>query len=292
MPQSVKENLLAAFGYLLKPLARLAVRNDVSFPEFSEALKQAYVDAAAKQMKASGINPTDEGISLIANIQTTEVSDILHSNASTRFNEAIQEANPVAKALGAWHTDQKYLGPYGVLRDLQFSTTPVYSGVVAADRSENFTDLVNKYCPGVSPQALLDELIRSRCVQDVGNGFYRAIKRSYVPDRLSPASIALFARIVHNLCEAAEVNLHAATEKGKGLVERIIFTEHGITKQDLKAFDGFIRARGQEFADDIDNWLTERDKPGRTDTVNTGVGFYHYIVNEDDDLALSKLLPT
>jgi Family of unknown function (DUF6502) len=290
MPQSVKENLLAAFGYLLKPLVRLAVKNGVSFPEFSEALKQAYVDVAAKQMRISGKDPTEEGISLIANIQTTEVRDILHSNASARFMHAIQEANPLAKALGAWHSDARYLGPYGVLRDLQFA--PVLPAVGGVDRTETFTDLVHKYCPEVSPRALLDELVSSRCVQDVGNGFYRAIKRSYVPDPLSPASILLFARVVHNLCEAAEVNLRSESGDGKGLVERIIYTEHGITKQELKSFDTFIRTRGQAFADDIDNWLTERDKPDRADTVNTGVGFYHYIVNEEDDLALSKQLPT
>src|ERR1700682_4576844 len=48
MPQPVKDNLLAAFRYLLKPLVRLAVKNAVAFPEFGEALKQAYVDVAAK----------------------------------------------------------------------------------------------------------------------------------------------------------------------------------------------------------------------------------------------------
>jgi hypothetical protein len=287
MPQSVKENLLAAFGYLLKPLVRLAIQNGISFPEFGEALKQTYVDVAAKQMKASGKDPTEEGISLITNIQTAEVSDILQSDARVRFINAIQEVDPLAKVLGAWHTDARYLGPYGVLRDLQFAAVPA---VGVLDRADTFTDLVQKYCPEVSPRVLLDELISSRCVQDVGNGFYRAVKRSYIPGPLSSASILLFARVVHNLCEAAEVNLRSESGDGKGLVERIVFTEHGITKQELKAFDKFIRTRGQAFADDIDNWLTERDKPGRTDTVNTGVGFYHYIVNEEDDFALSKQL--
>lgn len=286
MSQSVKENLLAALRYLLKPLVRLAIKNGVSFPEFSEALKQAHVDVAAKQMRISGKDPTVEGISLIANIQTSEVHDILHSNAGAEFNLAVQGGNPVATALGAWHTDVKYTGPYGVVRDLEL----VHAN--SLDRSPTFTDLAATYCPGVSPKALLDELVTSRCVQEVGNGFYRAIRRSYVPDPLSPASILLFARVVHNHCEAAEVNLRAESVGGKGFVERIIYTEHGLTKQELKDFDSFIRARGQIFADDIDNWLSERDKTGREDTVNTGVGFYHYNVNEDDELALSKQLLT
>ncbi len=51
MTQSVKENLLAAFRYLLKPLVRLAVKNAVAFPEFSEVLKQAYIDVAERQFR-------------------------------------------------------------------------------------------------------------------------------------------------------------------------------------------------------------------------------------------------
>jgi hypothetical protein len=125
----------------------------------------------------------------------------------------------------------------------------------------------------------LDELLRTGCVQDVGNGFYRAVKRSYIPDPLSAASIILFARVVHNLCETLEVNLRAESVGGKGLIERTVYTVHGVSKKDLSEFDKFIRARGQIFADDIDNWLSDRDQEGRKDGVRMGVGFYHYIVN-------------
>lgn len=286
MPQSVKENLLAAFRYLLKPLVRLAVKNGASFPEFSQALKQAYVDVAARQMRASGKDPSEEGIALIANIQTTEVRQILQSAGDVNVGFAAQEGNPLPTVLSAWHTDVKYTGPYGVVRDLPFSRDDS-----EADDPNTFSQLAADYCPGVSAKELLDELIRTGCVQDVGNGHFRAIKRSYVPDPLSARSILLFARIVHNICEAAEVNLREESVGGKGLIERTVYTVHGITKQDLKAFDKFIRPRAQLFADDIDIWLSDRDKEGSTDSIRTGVGIYHYIVNEEDERTLLKELP-
>ena len=286
MPQSVKDNLLAAFRYLLKPLVRLAVKNSVTFPEFGEALKQAYVDVAAKHIRASGKSPNEEGISLITSVQASEVRDILSSDAAARFGAKAQESNPLPKVLGGWHTDVRYTGPYGVLRDLEFAVSKNPS-----ESSATFTELASTYCPGISPQVLLDELIRTGCVQSVGNGFYRAIKRSYIPDPLSAASILLFARVVHNICETLEVNLRAESAGGNGLIERTVYTVHGVRKQDLKEFDKFIRARGQIFADDIDNWLSDRDEEGRKDGVQMGVGFYHYLVNEDDERALSKELP-
>src|ERR1700737_4905000 len=79
--QSVKDNLLTALRYLLKPLVRLALKNGVLFPDFNAALRKAYVDVAAKQMAASKMQGTDEGISLIANIEIQEVRDILRGGA-------------------------------------------------------------------------------------------------------------------------------------------------------------------------------------------------------------------
>jgi hypothetical protein len=285
MTQSVKENLLAAFRYLLKPLVRLAVKSAVAFPEFSEVLKQAYVDVAVKQFQASGKDPTVEGISLIANIESSQVRDILGMDDGVKFSSVAQQSNPLPTALAAWHTDVNYTGPYGVLRDLEFARTG------SEKTGASFSELVATYCPGVSPRALLDELMRTGCVRDVGNGFYRAVKRLYVPDPLSVQSILGFARVVHNVGETLEVNFRAESMGGNGLVERTVYTVHGITKRDLKDFDKFVRARGQIFADDIDNWLSDRDKEGCEDSIKTGVGFYHYIVNQEDERALAQELP-
>jgi len=285
MTQSVRENLLAAYRYLLKPLVRLAVKNAVSFCDLSQALKQAYVDVAAKQMRSLGRDPNDSGISLITGLSSNEVLGILQSDVSNRFDSIEQAANPLPRILGGWHTDVQYTGPYGVLRDIEFEA-PKTRGFGTG----SFTELAAAYCPGVSPKVLLDELVRTGCVQDVGNGFFRAVKRSYIPDPLSAGSIVLFARVVHNICETLEVNLRAESIRGNGLIERTVYTVHGIKRQDLKEFDKFIRARGQIFADDVDNWLSDRDVAGRVDNIQTGVGFYHYIVNDDDERALSQEL--
>jgi Family of unknown function (DUF6502) len=287
MSQSVKANLLAAYRYLLKPLVRLAVRNTVAFPEFSDVLKQAYIDVATRQLVASGKEPTVEGISLIAHLEANEIRDVLGADVGAKFGIEAQKPNPLPTILAGWHTDVNYTGPYGVLRDLEFSR-----GSGTSERtSMTFTDLAASYCPGISPRALLDELIRTGCVQDMGNGYYRALKRSYIPDPLSTQSILSFARVVHNMCETLEVNFRAESIGGKGLIERTVYTVHGISRQDLKDFDKFIRERGQIFADDIDNWLSDRDKEGFEQNIKTGVGFYHYVVNEDDERALAKELP-
>ena len=285
VPNSVKSNLLAAFRYLLKPLVRLAVKNSVTFPDFSDALRKAYVDVAVRQLAASNMEVTEEGISLIANIEKSEVRDVLGVGDDTTYARKVLEVSPLSIILSAWHTDPKYTGPYGVLRDIEFSNEE------ASKQTHTFTALASSYCPQVSPRALMDELIRIGAVQDVGNGYYRAVKRSYVPEPLSTQSILMLASAVHHLCETLENNLRTEPVGGKGLIQRSIYTVHGIPKSDHRSFDKFIRERGQAFADDVDNWITARDVEGIKDSMQMGVGFYHYIVNEDDERILSKELP-
>ena len=283
MTDSVKQNLLAAFRYLLKPLVRMALKNGLSFGEFSGALQKAYVDVAAKQMKLKEKIPTEEGISLMTNIEQADVRSILHGDSDFGYGREAQDWSPLPLVLGAWHADPRYTGPYGVLRDIEFSTS--------TGQSPSFVDLVHETCPSFSPQVLFDELLRVGAIQHVGSGFYRAIKRSYVPAPLSVPSILNLARVVHNLCETLEVNLRAIDERGQGRMERSIYTAHGIPRSEYADFQKYLSVRGQQFADDIDNWITARDVEGVKDAMHLGVGFYHYVVNVDDENMLSKDLP-
>jgi hypothetical protein len=290
---SVKTSLLSAFRYLLKPLVRMAVKNGVSYFEFSAALKRAYVDVASSQLTSVGTRVTSEGIAVITSIETTEVDRLLRSGGEAHAELAAQAQSPLPRVLNAWHTDINYTGPYGVLRDLEFARLPVErSATTSPDAAATFSDLVSTYCPGISAQALLDELIRTGCVKHVGNGFYRALSRSYVPDPLSDESVRLVAQVVHNLCETLEVNLRPESKGGNGLVQRTVYTRTGLNLEAMKRFEGYVRETGQAFAEQIDSWLSNNQEPeGSLGKFKTGLGIYHYVVNDDDDLEFSKTLP-
>jgi hypothetical protein len=203
----------------------------------------------------------------------------------TKDGDVEQKLNAAARVLVGWHTDRDYVGPYGLVRDLAFSQTETST---KRDVS-GFVELAKQYCPAVPPRILLDELIRTGCVKDLGNGFYRALTRSYVPERLSAESIRRFAQVVHNVTETLEVNLRR-TVRGTGRVERTVFADFGLPRTHLAAFDKYVRERGQLFADDIDNWLSDRSQEGQPDVVQTGIGYYHYLVNDDDESDFGKAL--
>src|ERR1035438_21439 len=114
MTESVKENLLVAFRYLMKPLVRLAIKNGIFFAEFSEALKAAYIDVAVVKIKSAGDEVSEDRISLMTNVSAREINSLLKSNPNEGFPFAVRRELPLPNLLTAWYTDPTYAGPYGV----------------------------------------------------------------------------------------------------------------------------------------------------------------------------------
>jgi hypothetical protein len=263
----------------------VALKNGVLFPEFGMALKQAYVDVASRENKVAGIAVTGEGIFVKTGISASEVDKLLGATIASSLD--VESNLPLARILNAWHTDPRFTGPYGVLRDLEFQANEAQRS--GKEDNGSFSDLARLYFPEISPKTLLDELVRLGSVKEVGNNFYRAVRRSYVPDPLTDDSIRLVAQIVHNFCETVEMNLRPDSIGGKGFVQRIVYSDTGISAEALQRFDKHVRARGQVFADEIDDWLTSnqerKESHGR---FKTGVGYYHYVVNDDDESEFAK----
>lgn len=278
MVQSVKHNLLAAFRYLLRPLVRIAIRNGATFPDFVDALREAFVDVSSAQLRAAGKEPSADAISVMTAIERGSVFKSDSPEGEGKDADADKSLNAAARLLVGWHTDREYVGPYGLVQDLEFS--PASASQKKDARS--FVQLASRYCADYPPRVLLDELIRTRCVQDLGNGYFRALTRLYVPEQLSPESIRRFAQVVHNVTETLEFNLRKAAP-GAGRIERTVFADYGLARSDLAEFNKYVRERGQIFADDMDNWLSKRSVKDQKDVIQTGIGFYHYVVNEEDE---------
>lgn len=235
------------------------------------------MDVAAAQLGAAHQKPEVDAISVMTEVSAQEVRELLHAGDDATIHGVELTMNAATRILVGWHTDRDYIGPYGLVQDLQFSIADANS----RKDVRSFSDLSRRYCEGYPPRALLDELIRTLCVEDLGNGFYRALSRSYVPEQLSPESIRHLAKVLHSMAETLEVNLRAAAESRR--LERAVFADFGLRRDDLSAFDKYIRERSQIFADDVDNWLSTRSLEGQPDVVQTGIGFYHYIANEEDE---------
>ena len=179
-----------------------------------------------------------------------------------------------------------YLGPYGLVLDIPISPELSNRG----SDSRCFENLVEKYAgPNVSASIVLDALLRSGAVQDLGNGIVRCVARTYIAERLSPENIQEFAEAVHNVVGTMAVNLKR-TVRGTGLLQRTVFADYGLTEEDLAKFNGFIRKTGEKFIDEVDTWFSKHSNKEKQGPIKTGIGLYHYVENDDDRADYLKLL--
>ena len=60
----------------------------------------------------------------------------------------------------------------------------------------------------------------------------------------------------------------------------------------MEAFDSYIKQRGQDFLEELDNWFVAMEKKDRNspEKIDTGICMVHYIVNEEDERDLRELL--
>lgn len=291
MSSSVKTGLLAAYSKLLRPLIRILLKHGVSYAEFSEVVKTVFVTTAAQEFRVPGKKMSKARIAIVTGLTRKEVQRLTGSDQEDRF-QVKTNLSRIGRVLTGWHTDPEYIGPYGLPLEVRYDS----------DNSKDvtFVRLVQQYSGDMTPRAMLDELLRVGAVVETDQNWFRVVRREYVPQTLAPDFLERAGRGIHDFIHTVEENLEKdAGELGR--FERTVRPSGGMRREDLPAFESYIRERCQALLEEIDNWLANLDEPqGQSvrnradgDRIETGVGIYHFVVREEQaDVSMQELLET
>ena len=283
MGDSIKQTLLRAFRVLLNPLVRILLRQGISYAEFSEVAKAVYVEVALKDFKVPGRRTTRTRIAVITGLTRKEVKRVIDEAFNERY-EPKTKYSRLGRVLVGWHTDTDFTGPYGMPLELQYETN--FAG------EPTFSELVKRHSGDMSPRSILDELIRVGAVRETDAGWFRVLRREYIPEALGEHNFERTGVVVRNFVNTVDFNMMKAAP-GKGRFERLVMADDGIRLQDLPKFDNYLRDRCQSLLEELDNWLTGLPKPdpdNGDEIVHTGIGIYHYLVDPDDEQSFKDLL--
>ena len=267
MSENVKKSLLAACRLLLHPLVRILLRHGVNYGEFADAVRGSYIDIASKEILTADQAQTDSRIGILTGMSAHEVGRIRERDANA---EPEVSANQIARVLQGWSQDQEYLGPYGLPLEVPFE-----------GEKPSFQDLVNRYAEGAPPRVLLGELVRVGAAVETSDSYVRMLNRTYVPSPLDPVGLERFGNIVNYFIDAVDANLQKKRQ-GEGRFERFALTMEGLSPAAAAKFDLFVREKGQEFLEVIDDWLGENEMKGGhrlppDQSIRTGVGVFQVI---------------
>lgn len=274
----VKQELLSAFRSLMAPLIRILLRQGVTCREFAEVLKEVFVIEAAHDLATPARKASLGRVAIATGLTRREVVSIVHDEALRKLARETFVAQ-TARVLEAWHTESRYLGPYGFPRDLV---------IEGNDPAGTFEQLVGKFGQGVHFKAMLSDLLRiggARLLE--GGSVVRVLSRTYIPKDMTVETIQIFTQAVRRYMQTVDFNL-SQTDKSARRFERLVYPDPGLRESDIPIFQ-------QEMRDYLETVIAEIDFRSssypRADSVEgesptrVGVGLYFY--RDDPELRRS-----
>jgi len=273
MTRSNTQPLHRALYRILRPLARLLLRNGIPFGEFADLVKRAYVEAALEDFGDGRKKPTDSRAAVMTGLTRKEVKrhrEILAgSDTGTTSNS---HANRASRVVSGW------------VHDAAFQDSEGDPALLPFDGPLSFCELVRRHSGDMPPRAVLDELLRVGVVAtDETTGKLWLRQRAYVPAGDSEEMLQIFGEDVSDLIATVDHNLVSGESGHQPLYQRTL-TYNNIPPQVMARWRVYAAAESQGLLEHLDRWLGPHDRdiagggeqasPG--DGVRTGVSIFYF----------------
>lgn len=289
--EDIQEHLRKAYRRLLNPLVRILIRNGVTATETGELLRQVFVDAAtSEEFEVSGRRISDTRVAILTGLSRKEVHRLRKEGMSSRSGTNLSR---VGRVIAGWNQDPDFTGPYGLPLAIPFEDDP-------NSDAPSFTELVRRHSGDMAPRAMLDELLRTGLAEIDDENQIKNTGRTYIPTKLDPAAVERLGKVVARLADTLDFNNQVESSQ-LGRFERDVVTDIGLTEEQYRQFNIYLREKCQQLLETIDNWLAMQE--GRIGThaaperlpkkkFVTGIGVFHFLEQklpfEDDETDRDK----
>lgn len=152
-----RDALLRAVKQILRPLVRLLIHFEITFPTLRELLKSVYVEIAGELIEADGNPATHSRIYILTGVHR---KDIKRLQQEDDVDTATPNLSLGGELIARWMGQPEYLDDRGNPRPLPRS---------GSDESPGFEQLVISASKDVRPRAVLDEWLRQGLVSINGD---------------------------------------------------------------------------------------------------------------------------
>lgn len=267
MASQAAAHLESAVKKIFRPLLAIFIRAGYRFENFLVLIRGVYIDAAIAEGRKAGEDFSRAKLSVLTGISRRDVDAYLDSS------EGIGKAEPtnaylIAEVLALWYSDSDFLGPYGMPLELDLQDT----------EGRNFSVLVRRLNKIKDPNKLLEEMLETGIVVRAGDRHFRPKARTFLfSDPLSAIAFEHLGMVMSNLANTLNRNLVASSEPK--LLERSVFSDHGLTKSQLPEFHAYARERVQELIVDLDGWFamaSTKIANERDTKFDVGISIFEY----------------
>jgi hypothetical protein len=286
MTGDVQERLLAAVYTCLRPLARILLRSGVSYRQFADVAKRAFVFESFAEKDSRGRPINTSRVAVRTGLSRKEVRKLLETSleiVGSSSGVTLNHSGPPAKVLHAWHMDRRFLSDNGTPLDLPFD-----------NGAPCFCDLVRAVAGDVPPGAVRAELKRAGAIVDLEDGLVRVVKRYFVPGNFDEKAITVISGILFPLTAGIDHNANPV-RNADGFIQRFAYSDR-VDAANVPVFRKWARIEATQFIESIDDWLAkneQRERPDvdRGDERIVGVGVFYYEGPPAESSAPDRLVP-
>ncbi len=271
----VKEHVIRSCHYLLLPVVRFLLKHGVTWTEFGELSKEAYVKVAREDYGIEGRPTNNSRVAMLTGLSRREVARVRDALLNGKERAAGLQGNQISRILTGWHVDSEFTDAEGQPKDLP-PTAPTGSLSV----------LLKRYAGDLPHGAIRKEMEQRGLIEELDSGHLRVLKRDFVYSELDPEIVTQLGVALHDHAATLEHNLDSNRRSARRF--EAIANNERVTPRAVNAFQKLVESRGLEFLEDIDLWLTEHEIEPRDDanaeTVRLGVGVY--VIYDDSEQGL------
>jgi len=258
-----KNTLRAACRTVLRPFASMLMRCGMTWKEFSDLSKSVFVEVASAEFGIKNRPTNASRVSILTGIGRKEVKrqrDLLA--AETPVSDG--KTTDATRVLSAWFQDRDFLDSESEPLALQ-----------EQGPNPSFATLCGQYGGDIATTTLLKELLTTNTIERDANGELRPLRRYYQPTVSNNENLKFASQRIRELFETMNNNVfpsenHAPIFGGYAANDTM-------SAEVVPKFREFMDKRGQEFLEEVDDWLTERAPVGESEIkspVRMGIGLY------------------
>ena len=201
---------------MVAPLVQLLVANGVTYPQFTAALKVAFLQAAHAELQAENKKTTDSAVSLRSGVHRKDVRALTADGSRSRGLADRAKSLP-DEVFMRWTNDPRYLDADGLPRVLPLrGRTP---------EEVSFEMLSQSVSSDFHSRSVLEELVRLG-LAEVGGETVRLRTNSYVPrESVTEALHFMSASIADHVAAAAQNVRSIESEKPPQFLEQSIYAD-------------------------------------------------------------------
>ena len=250
--ESLQDVVKSCLRLMLRPIARLGLRNSIHLNDLTEILKQVLVEVSREELAKSGKTISISKLSIMTGVHRKDVTRLERAPDQVRDG-----GNLIARVMVQWQHDQR------------FSTKAKRPRVLSAEgRDSEFAALVRSVNgENISAYSILSEMERLGAVERHGSNI-KLVWRDFVVEGDAVAGFSLLAHDIEDISQAVESNLFEL-QQTKNLHLKTDF--NNITPDALPEIRKWLIDEGSLFHRRTREYLSKYDRDLNNDMPRHGV---------------------